>query len=132
VTAALSPSEAAFRVGETANVSLVVLNAQDLVGAEMLLTYDPALLEGVDVAPGPLLTLDGSAVGVERNLEPGRVRAKFSRSTGVSGSGMVATVTFRALRQGAGAVTVESLAVATVAGSQQIGVSTPVRVVVSP
>jgi hypothetical protein len=45
---------------------------------------------------------------------------------------MVANLTFRALRPGAGAVTVDSLSVVTVTGSQQVGVATPVRVVVSP
>jgi general secretion pathway protein D len=132
VTAAISPAEASLRVGETANVSVVLLNVQDLVGMEMVVSYDPALLEAVDVGTGPLLTLDGAAVGVERNIEPGRARAKFSRATGASGSGMVATVTFRALRQGAGAVTVDSLSIVTVTGAQQLGVATPVRVVVSP
>jgi len=132
VTAAVSPAEASLKVGETSNVSIVLLNAQELNGVEMVISYDPALLETVDVAPGPLLTLDGAAVGVERNLEPGRARAKFSRATGASGSGMVATVTFRALRQGAGAVTVESLSIVTTTGTQQIGVASPVRVVVSP
>jgi len=132
VTAAVSPSEASLKVGETSNISVVLLNVQDLVGMEMVLSYDPALLEVAEVGAGPLLTLDGAAVGVERNLEPGRARAKFSRATGASGSGMVATVTFRALRQGAGAVTVDSLSITTVTGSQQVGVGTPVRVVVSP
>jgi general secretion pathway protein D len=132
MTAALSPAEASLRVGETATVSVVLLNTQDLVGMEMVLSYDPALLEAVDVSPGPLLTLDGSAVGVERSLESGRARAKFTRATGTSGSGMVATVTFRALRQGAGAVTADSLSVVTVTGAQQLGVATPVRVAVSP
>jgi general secretion pathway protein D len=132
VAAAVSPSEVSLKVGETSNISIVLLNAQELNGVEMVISYDPALLETVEVAPGPLLTLDGAAVGVERNFEPGRARAKFSRATGASGSGMVATVTFRALRQGAGAVTVESLSIATVTGTQQIGVAAPVRVVVSP
>jgi general secretion pathway protein D len=132
VTAAVSPAEATLRAGETANVSVVLLNVQDLVGVEMLLSYDPALLELVDVGAGPLLTLDGAGVGVERNLEPGRARAKFTRATGTTGSGMVANLTFRALRPGAGAVTVDSLSVVTVTGSQQVGVATPVRVVVSP
>jgi general secretion pathway protein D len=132
VAAAVSPSEASLKVGETSNVSIVLLNAQELTGVEMVISYDPALLETVEVAPGPLLTLDGAAVGAERNLEPGRARAKFSRATGASGSGMVATVTFRALRQGAGAVTVESLSIVTTTGTQQIGVAAPVRVVVSP
>jgi len=132
VSAAVSPAEASLRVGETSNISVVLLNVQDLVGMEMVLSYDPALLETADVAAGPLLTLDGAAVGVERNLEPGRARAKFSRATGASGSGMVATVTFRALRQGAGAVTVDSLSIVTVTGAQPLGVAAPVRVVVSP
>jgi general secretion pathway protein D len=132
VTAAVSPSEASLKTGETASISMVLLNVQDLIGMEMVLSYDPALLEVADVGAGPLLTLDGAAVGVERNLEPGRARAKFSRATGASGSGMVATVTIRALRQGAGAVTVDSLSIVTVTGSQQVGIGTPVRVVVSP
>jgi len=132
VSAAVSPAEASLKVGETSTVSIVLLNAQELQGVELVVSYDPALLEAVDVSPGPLLTLDGAAVGVERGLEPGRTRAKFSRATGASGSGMVATVTFRALRQGAGAVTVDSLSIATLTGSQQLGIGTPVRVVVSP
>ena len=132
VTAAVSPSEASLKTGETASISMVLLNVQDLIGMEMVLSYDPALLEVADVGAGPLLTLDGAAVGVERNLEPGRARAKFTRATGASGSGMVATVTIRALRQGAGAVTVDSLSIVTVTGSQQVGIGTPVRVVVSP
>jgi len=132
VSAAVSPAEASLRVGETSNISVVLLNAQDLVGMEMVLSYDPALLEAADVAAGPLLTLDGASVGVERNLEPGRARAKFTRATGTSGSGMVATVTFRALRQGAGAVTVDSLSIVTVTGAQPLGVAAPVRVSVSP
>jgi hypothetical protein len=131
-TAAVSPAEAGLRVGETANISIVLLNAQELLGMEMVLSFDPALLEAAEILPGPLLTLDGSAVGVERGLEPGRARAKFTRGTGASGSGMVATVTFRGLRQGAGAVTVESLSVTSITGSQQLGVAAPVRVVVSP
>src|SRR5207245_5581296 len=45
MTAALSPAEASLRVGETATVSVVLLNTQDLVGMEMVLSYDPALLE---------------------------------------------------------------------------------------
>ena len=132
VSAAVSPAEASLRVGESSNISVVLLNVQDLVGMEMVLSYDPALLEVADVAAGSLLTLDGAAVGVERNLEPGRARAKFSRATGASGSGMVATVTFRALRPGAGAVTVDSLSIATVTGALPLGVAAPVRVVVSP
>ena len=38
----------------------------------------------MDVSTGSLLTLDGAAVGRERGLESGRVRARFQRATGAS------------------------------------------------
>ena len=58
------------------------------------------MVEAVDVSPGSLLTLDGQAVGAERGLESGRVRARFQRATGTAGSGVVASVTFRGLKAG--------------------------------
>ena len=62
-----------------------------------MLVYDPALLEAQDVRAGALLTLDGAAVGVENTREVGRARARLARGTGVAGSGLVASLPFRAL-----------------------------------
>jgi hypothetical protein len=121
-----------MKMGETAAVSLVIMNARDLTGIEMVVTYDPAVLEAVEVAPGTLLTLDGSAVGVERGLEAGRVRAKLTRATGVAGSGMVASIAFRGLRPGPAVITVESLTFNTGTGSERAGVSGPARLTVTP
>ena len=132
VSAALSPADGSIKTGETASVSLVMMNARDLTGLEAVLTFDSALLEAVDVAPGTLLTLDGASVGVDRALEAGRVRARLSRATGVAGSGMVASIAFRGLRPGPAVITVESLSFTTMTGTERASVSGPARITVTP
>lgn len=132
VAAALSPADATLKMGETAAVSVVMMNARDLTGVELVVTYDSALLEAVDVAPGTLLTLDGAAVGVDRGLEAGRVRARLTRSTGVAGSGMVASIAFRGLRPGPAVITVESLSFSTLTGTERASVTGPARLTVTP
>jgi len=126
--AVLSPAEIRIAVGGTGTVGLVVMGAQDLRGVDMTLTYDPAVLEAQDVAPGPLLTLDGSPVGVNRGLESGRVRAQFTRASGSAGSGVVATVTFRALRAGVVTATVEALSLTTGTSTTRVPVAAVTRI----
>jgi hypothetical protein len=108
------------------------MGAQDLRGVDLTVIYDPAILEAQDAAPGPLLTLDGSPVGVNRGLESGRVRAQFTRSAGSAGSGVVATMTFRGLKAGTATVTVEALGLTTGAGIVAVPVSGAARVTVGP
>jgi len=98
-----------------------------------VVVYDPSLVELVDVGAGSLLTLDGSTVSTERTLESGRARARFTRPTGATGSGAIATVTFRALKQGTGTVSLESLVlVRGASGAERPPAPTPGRIVVSP
>jgi hypothetical protein len=116
VTAVLSPPELNTKVGETASIGVVVMGIRDLTAVEIVLGYDPAIAEASEVSPGLLLTLDGAAVGAERNIESGRVRARFTRVTGAAGSGVVASVAFKALRAGTTAVRVEALTLTTSTG----------------
>jgi general secretion pathway protein D len=132
VAAALSPADGTLKAGETASVSLVMMNARDLTGLEVVVTFDPALLEAVDVGPGTLLTLDGSAVGIDRSLEAGRVRARLTRTTGVAGSGMVASIAFRGVRPGPAVISVESLTFNTATGTERASVAGPARITVMP
>jgi general secretion pathway protein D len=132
LAAVLSPAEVRIPVGGTGTIGLVVMGAQDLRGVDLTVTYDPAVLEAQDVSPGPLLTLDGSPVGVNRGLETGRLRAQFTRSSGSAGSGVVATMTFRGLRAGAVTVTAEGLTLTTAAGSAAVPVPSAARVTVAP
>jgi general secretion pathway protein D len=133
VNVLFSPPEAGIRVGQTGALGLVAMGAQDVQSVEVVIVYDPSLVEVVDVGAGSLLTLDGSTVSTERTLESGRARARFTRPTGATGSGAVATVTFRALRQGTGSISLESLVLGRgSAGVERPPAPTPGRIVVSP
>jgi general secretion pathway protein D len=132
VTVLLSPPEVALRVGQAGTLAVVLVGAKDVLSVEITLTWDPALAEVTDVAPGSLLTLDGSPVSAERTLESGRARVRFSRATGAMGSGAVASVTMKGLKAGSGSVAVESLALGRTGGQEQPAPPAPGRVVVAP
>jgi hypothetical protein len=132
VTAVFSPIDVRIPVGGTGTVGLVVMGVQDLRGVDVSIAFDPAVVEAQDVSPGPLLTLDGAPVGVNRGLESGRLRAHFTRTTGSAGSGVVATMTFRGLRAGTATVSAESLTLTTGAGAVTVPVAGASRVTVGP
>jgi hypothetical protein len=131
VTASFSPAAASAAVGAATTVAMVAMGVQDLSGVELVVTYDPTVVEAMDAAPGSLLTLDGSAVAAERNFEPGRARVRFTRPTGTSGSGVVASITFRALRAGSAPLRVERLDLAAAGGTSSVAVPAG-RITVAP
>jgi general secretion pathway protein D len=131
-TAVLSPPETSVKVGETGSVSVVIMGAREVTAVEMVLAYDASLVEALDVVPGSLLTLDGARVVTQRNLEPGRVTASLTRPTGVSGSGVVASLTLRATQPGTASLALASIVLRTSSGTDQPAVPAPARVVVTP
>jgi general secretion pathway protein D len=130
--AILSPPEVVLQVGQTGAVAIVVVGARDVTGVELTVAWDPALAEVTDVSAGSLLSLDGVAVGAERALEVGRARVKFSRASGVTGSGAIAALTLRGLKPGSGALVVESLSLVHAGGSERPATPAPGRLVVAP
>ena len=106
------------------------MGVSDLTAVTLVVSYDPTILEALDVTAGSLLTLDGQAVAADRGLETGRVRARFSRASGTAGSGVVASITFRALKAGSSTLTVESLGLTTGGRSATPAVA-PARIVVT-
>jgi general secretion pathway protein D len=130
MSASFSPPEVRVGTGGTATVGLVVMGVSDLTSVALAVTYDPAILEAVDVNAGSLLTLDGQAVAADRGLETGRVRARFSRASGTAGSGVVASITFRALKAGSSTLTVGNLNL-TAGGRSATPVVSPARIVVA-
>jgi general secretion pathway protein D len=132
VAALLSPPEASLRVGQTGGVALVLVGARDVQAVELTLAWDPALAEVTDISAGSLLTLDGVPVSAERALESGRARVRFSRTSGATGSGAVAAVTMRGLKEGSGSLVVESLALVHSGGSEHPAPPAPGRLVVAP
>jgi len=102
----LEPAMAQVEVGETVSVHVTVENAINLYGAEVHLTFDPALLEVVDADPGlpgvqiqagtfpsPDLTAQNSVGQAAGKID--FAVAQMSRREPVSGSGILATITFR-------------------------------------
>ena len=132
VSAVFSPPVAQVKLNTTGSASVVLMGAKDVVRVDVSLTYDPALAEAVDVAAGSLLAVDGATVGVEKGMEPGRVRASLSRPTGVTGSGAVAIFTFRGVGAGRSPLALESMTVRTATGVQEVLVPAPASIVVSP
>jgi len=131
-TALLSPPELRVKVGESSSVAAVIMGAREVSRVELVLVYDPTLIEAVDLTSGSLLTLDGARVGVEQNLEPGRTRAVFTRPTGVTGSGVIASLSFRALRPGTATIAVATLALTTGGGTEAPAAPAPASIVVVP
>lgn len=132
VSAVFSPPESNVKVNTNGTTSIVLMGAKDVVRVDLSLTYDPALAEAVDIASGSLLTVDGAAVNVEKNMEPGRVRASLTRPSGVAGSGAVAVFTYRGVGVGRSALALESLTLRTATGVQEVLVPGPAQIVVSP
>ena len=132
VAVLFSPPEAALRAGESGGLAVVLVGARDVVSAEITLAWDPALAQVTDVAAGSLLTLDGSPVSVERAIDEGRARVRFSRAAGASGSGAVAAITVRGLKPGSGSLVVESLVLGRGAGPERPAPPAPARLLVAP
>jgi hypothetical protein len=130
--AGLSPPQVRMRPNETSDVAVVITNVRDLTQVDVVLSYDPSVVEAADVRAGTLMTLDGAGVNVEQRGERGRMHAILRRATGVSGSGMALAVTFRSLAQGTASVRVESLVLVTASGSQGPPVAEATQITVLP
>ncbi len=132
VAVLFSPPEVSVKAGEMAAVSVVVLRVKDLLSVDVAVRFDPAAVESLDMEPGSLLTLDGSTVGSEKNIESTGVRARFTRPAPTSGSGAIATLRFRAKTPGQTPVTIETLSLTTAQGAENAAVPNPGRLVVLP
>jgi general secretion pathway protein D len=131
-TLLFSPPEASVKVGDKGGLGLVVVGARDVLGVEVVLTYDATLVELAEVGPGSLLTLDGQSVSAERTLEPGRARVRFSRTAPATGSGAIVSVTLKGLRAGSGGLGIESVALLRAGETERPSPPAPGRVIVSP
>jgi LysM repeat protein len=105
-TVVIDPPSREVAVEATTTVDIRIENVSDLFGAEVHLTFDPALLEGVDadagkagvqIQPGTFLSPDFTAQN-EVDQAAGKVDFAISQMAPhgpVSGSGVLATITFK-------------------------------------
>jgi len=119
----LDPSSLNLAPGDVKTVSIRVKNVTELAGAEVHLTYDPALLEvvdadaetdGVQIAHGDFLspefvvqnTADGTTGAVDYAI------ALMSLDNAASGDGVLARITFRGLSKGKTTIAVQGVLLA--------------------
>ncbi len=102
------PASAMAKVGSTFAVNILLSGAQDVYSVPLQLSYDPKLLQVLNVSNGGFLSQDGQAVVVAHRGEDegsGTMQITASRppgANGVSGQGSVITLTFEAKAAGQG------------------------------
>jgi general secretion pathway protein D len=106
----LRPSATTVQRNATVTLSLYAENARELASAPFTLQFDPKLLRLEDVQAGPLLASGGQQVVFTRNIQNdvGVLTVNLGRmpdAGGVTGSGVLAVFTFRAVAAGEANIT---------------------------
>ena len=98
----LGPASA--RQGDLVIYSISVEGAHDVAHTPIRVTFDPQILEYVEAQEGPMLSADGAATQFQSGRSEGNgiidVIVSRGRAGGISGSGVVLTVTFLARSAG--------------------------------
>jgi general secretion pathway protein D len=97
--------------GSTFTVNVLLNGAQNVYSVPLQLTYDPKLLQVVNVSNGTLLSQDGQIVTVTHREDDstGTMQVTASRppgASGVNGQGAVVTLTFMAKAAGQSSLTI--------------------------
>ena len=122
-TVRLEPAAGNVDVGQTIDVNVVVADVTNLYAVEVHLTYDPNLLEVVDANPamagvqvglGPFLAVDYTP---QNQVDQGAGQIDFAYSqmapsSPASGTGVIATITFRGKAAGTSALSFTSVILA--------------------
>jgi general secretion pathway protein D len=104
-TLSFDPATITQSVGKTFAVNVTLSQVQNLYSVPVQITYNPNMLEVVNVSDGNLLSRDGQPVALVHRDDPstGTLQVTATRppnSGGVSGEGQVFTITFLAKGQG--------------------------------
>lgn len=108
---AFDPPTLAPHVGSTFTVNVLLNGAQNVYSVPLQMTYDPKLLQVVNVSNGSLLSQDGQIVTVTHREDDstGTLQVTATRppgATGVTGQGPVVTLTFMAKAAGQGSLAI--------------------------
>lgn len=111
----LRPSAVTVQRNATVALQLYAENARELASAPFSLQFDPKLLRLEDVQAGPLLASGGQQVVFTRNIQndAGVLTVNLGRmpdAGGVTGSGVMAVFTFRAVAAGEANITMPQFA----------------------
>ena len=103
------PAQVETTMGQSFPVNMAVANATDLFSAPLQIKYDPKVLKLNDVVQGNLMASDGQQVTFTKNIQndTGEADITINRlpgTGGVTGSGMLVTLSFTSLARGATSV----------------------------
>lgn len=102
------------KTGETFTVTINVGNVTNLAGYQMEVTFNPTVLEAVSVTKGNFISSDGKATFC---LDPiisntagliSQIACVRTVTDGVSGSGTLATITFKAITTGLSTIKIQN------------------------
>lgn len=106
---AFDPPAITQHAGSTFTMNVVLNGAQNVYSVPLQLSYDPKLLQVVNVSNGTLLAQDGQIVTVTHREDDGTLQVTATRppgASGISGQGPVVTLTFMAKAPGQGSLTI--------------------------
>ena len=103
------PAQVDTIMGGSFNVNLVVTNANDLFSAPLQIKFDPKTLKLNNVVQGNLMSSDGQQVAFTKNIQNDSGEADITLNRlpgtgGITGSGMLVTLSFTTLARGATSV----------------------------
>jgi general secretion pathway protein D len=103
------PAQVETMMGGSFNVNLVMANATDLFSAPLQIKFDPKVLKLNDVAQGNLMASDGQQATFTKNIQNDTGEADITLNRlpgtgGITGSGMLVTLSFTTLARGATSV----------------------------
>ena len=133
----LEPAEVAVGLHETFAVQVMIEGTSDLGAFEFDLTYDPSILRAEEATVGDFLGSTGRSVvpvGPEVDSTGGRMTLgaiSYGSRPGPSGTGVLATITFVARREGSTALELSKVQVLDTAANAQSVTVAGGRVVVS-
>lgn len=113
-TLALQGPADQIKVGDEFTLSIQADQTRDLYSAPFYLQYDPQVIELISLTEGKFLNQDGKPTAFIYSVDPdtGRVIVGLSRLGevgGVSGSGALASATFRAKKPGTALLTFQNV-----------------------
>jgi len=127
------PAQVDTIMGGSFSVNLVMANATDLFSAPLQIKYDPKVLKLNDVVQGNLMASDGQQATFTKNIQNDAGEADITLNRlpgtgGVTGSGMLVTLSFTTIGRGSVAVSVPAFSPSNSQG-QPISNSSPLLTV---
>lgn len=104
-TVFVDPEESNVEVGQTFATNISIANVSGLLGFDFLLSYNTTILQLIDIEEGPFMKSVGSTFMINLTTE-GLVWLAVAlydaqgRQISANGSGVLATVTFKAMAEG--------------------------------